>query len=101
MDFSTLIQFRSMFESLSKTKEFREIQINNKSSILQIISYIKNSRKKFKALATQFLIEKDLYMHNDKLRSEKCFKESELKTITQLKKAIQDFISISNSPSRS
>lgn len=98
VDFSALIQFESVFEALGKAKEFREkLKYTRKAQILQTISYYEKPREKLEALAGQLLIEKELYEHDDRLRSEEELQGIWIETVTQLERAIQEFISVSKS----
>lgn len=71
INFASLFQFESVFEVLEKSKEFREkLKHNRKTQILQTQGFYNNHIQKFEALAGQLVIEKELYEHDDRFRSE-------------------------------
>lgn len=93
VDFSALLQYENVFEALGKGKEFREeMKYNRRQQIIQTTSFYDKPREKLEALAGQLLIEKELFEHDDRLRSEEEIQGLWIETITQLERILQESI---------
>ena len=93
VDFSALLQYENVLEALGKGKEFREeMKHNRRQQIIQTTSFYDKPRDKLEALAGQLLIEKELFEHDDRLRSEEELQGLWIETVTQLERILQESI---------
>jgi len=93
INFSSLWQYESVFDVLGKAKEYREkLKHNRKTQILQTTSFYQNHIEKFEALAGQLAIEKELYEHDDRFRSEEELQGLWVETISQLERGLHEIL---------